>query len=107
MHKAVFMLDRGDDVSVEEFREYWEEEHAPVAVEEVPGLRKYTISFPVDAEEAPHDGMATLYFDSEADLEAAMASEAMAELGRDLPNFADPDSAVQLLAEERVQVDRT
>lgn len=107
MHKAMFALDRGDGVSFEEFATHWEEEHAPIAVDGVPGLLKYTISFPHEPEDAPYDGVAELYFDSPEDLQRAMESDAMAEAVADVPNFADPDSTVQLFVEERVQVDRT
>lgn len=103
----MFMLDRREDLSFEEFATHWEEEHAPIAIDGVPGLRKYTISFPDEPEKAPHDGLAELYFDSAEEMHEAMDSEAMQEAVADVPNFADGGSAVQLFVEEREQVDRT
>lgn len=107
MYKAMFFLNRGEDVSFEEFATHWEEEHAPIAAEGVPNLQKYTISFPADPDEAPYDGVAELYFETEADLQAGLDSEAMAEATADVPNFADPTDVMQLVVDERTQVDRT
>lgn len=107
MHKAIFALRRADGLSHEEFAEYWTEEHAPIAVEGVPGLEKYTISFPTDPAESPYDGVAQLYFEDAEALERGLDSDAMAEAVADVPNFARPDEVLQLLVEEHVQVDRT
>lgn len=107
MYKAVFMLDRREDTSHEAFRDHWQDEHAPIAVDGVPGLLKYTISFPDDPESAPYDGMATLYFEDRAALGEGMESGAMQEAVADVPNFADPESTLQMVVEEHVQVDRT
>jgi len=107
MIKAVFLLDRKEGTEQSEFERHWQEDHAPIAAEGVPGLLRYTISFPADVEEAPYDGMAELYFEDRAAADEGLDSEAMGEAVADVPNFADPDSVVQLLVEERVQVDRT
>lgn len=105
--KAVFLLNRADDVDHEEFRRHWQEEHAPIAVEGVPDLLKYTISFPDRPDEAPYDGMAELYFENREAASEALDSPAMREATADVPNFADPDDVLQLVVDEHVQVDRT
>lgn len=107
MYKAMFALQRGEDTSFEAFREHWETEHAPIAIEGLPHLAKYTISFPDDPDAAPYDGVAELYFESRDALYAALDSAAMTDVERDVPNFADPDEVLQLVVEEHVQVDRT
>lgn len=107
MIKAVFHLDRKEGTDQSEFERHWQEDHAPIATEGVPGLLKYTISFPADVESAPFDGMAQLYFEDEAAADEGLASEAMEEAVADVPNFADPDSVVDVVVEEHVQVDRT
>lgn len=104
MHKLVFGLSRAEGQSVEEFRAYWLDEHAPVA-SELPGLRRYTVSFPTDPDRSQYDGFAQLYFDDEAALQAAMNSEAGGETARDLANFTG-DSMLQMVVEEHVVVEK-
>jgi uncharacterized protein (TIGR02118 family) len=78
MIKVFAMLRRRPDVSREEFHRWWIEEHVPYA-KALPGLRKYRVclvtgSTTHDGHE-PWDGIAELWFDSRAALEAAWASE--------------------------------
>lgn len=70
--KAIILLTRREGDTVEEFRRWWLEEHAPLA-RELPGLRK--LVFNVVESDAPHDGVSELWFDSLEDFEAAYASE--------------------------------
>ena len=102
MHKLVFGLSRADGMSTEEFRDHWLDDHAPVA-SELPGLRRYTVSFPTDPDRSQYDALAQLYFEDEAALEAAMDSEVGGETARDLANFTG-DSMLQLVVEEHVVV---
>ncbi|MWG32923.1 EthD family reductase [Halomarina oriensis] len=102
MHKLVFGLSRAEGMSVQEFREYWLDEHAPVA-SELPGLRRYTVSFPTDPDRSQYDGFAQLYFDDEVALQAAMDSTEGGETARDLANFTG-DSMLQMVVEEHVVV---
>ncbi|RQH02312.1 EthD family reductase [Natrarchaeobius oligotrophus] len=104
MYKAMFMLSRSSDLSQEEFVEYWEEEHAPVA-EEIPNLKRYAICPATNPEDSPHDGIAELAFESEEDLYAALDSEEFGRVQRDAAEFSDPDSVVFTIVEERVQLD--
>jgi uncharacterized protein (TIGR02118 family) len=106
MHKAIFMLNRAEDLSFEEFRDHWLEEHAPLA-EGTPGLVKYTISFPEAPDEAAYDGLAQLYFQDAEALAAGLDSEPLAAATADVPNFADPTDVLQLTVEEHVHLDRT
>ena len=106
MHKAIFMLNRAEDTSMEEFRDHWLDEHAPIA-EDVPGLEKYTISFPSEPEAAPYDGVAELYFEDDDALSEGLDSDAMAEAEADVPNFADPTDVLNMVVEENVYVDQT
>jgi len=107
MMKAAFFLNRKDDMDQAEFEDHWQEEHAPIAIDGVPGLQKYTISFPTDPEEAPYNGVAELYFEDESALQNGLDSDAMQEAVADVPNFADPNDVMQMVLEENVQVDRT
>lgn len=89
----------------EEFRDYWREEHAPLA-EQLPQLRKYTISEPVD-EDAPVDGVAQLFYDDLESFRASMESEVAERVREDSANFTDPDAGEQYVVRETVRVDRT
>jgi uncharacterized protein (TIGR02118 family) len=73
MFKAIIMLTRGADMTHEEFAHWWLVEHAPRAAE-LPGVRRLTFNL-VDTENADVDGISELWFDSQADFEAAYATE--------------------------------
>jgi uncharacterized protein (TIGR02118 family) len=70
--KAIILLTRREGDTREDFRRWWLEEHAPLA-RQLPGLRKLVFNLVED--DAPHDGVSELWFDSVADFEAAYASE--------------------------------
>lgn len=89
----------------EDFLEYWREEHAPLA-EQLPHLRKYTMSEPVD-EDADVDGIAQLYYDSMEDLQASMDSDVAAEVREDSPNYTDTDAGNQYIVRESVRFDNS
>lgn len=107
MYKAIFMLSRGEGTSYEEFVEYWEEEHAPITIDGLSGLRRYDLSLPDDPDTAPYDGVAELYFDDAAACNEALNSEVMKEAVADVPNFADPDDVFQMTGDEHTLADRT
>ncbi len=82
------------------FNRYYAETHIPIA-QRIPGLRSYTISAGSPAvlagDAAPHL-IAELDFGSQADLQAALASEEGKAAAADLANFAQ--AGVSLLAFE-------
>lgn len=73
----------------EKFDAHYDNVHAPLAAR-LPGLRSYTVSRPaaVGDQKPAYHLIATLTFDDEAALGAAMASEAGQEGTADLANFA-------------------
>ena len=73
MFKAIIMLTRGTEMTHEEFAHWWLVEHAPRAAE-LPGVRSITFNL-VDTEDADLDGISELWFDSQADFEAAYATD--------------------------------
>lgn len=78
MVKAIFMLDRGAGLTVEEFQRRWLEERAPMAAQ-IPGLRRYVVNLPTpEAYEGVRpltlDGWSEMWFDNLDDLHAAFAS---------------------------------
>jgi uncharacterized protein (TIGR02118 family) len=73
--KAMILLTRRDDMTHAEFAGWWLREHHPLA-STLPRLRRMVFNV-VDAggEEVAVDGISELWFDSQADFEAAYASD--------------------------------
>jgi uncharacterized protein (TIGR02118 family) len=77
--KAVILLSRRDDMTHEQFRTWWLEEHAPLAAQ-LPGVRRIVFNA-VAADMADDvanngvDGVSELWFDDEAAFAAAYATD--------------------------------
>ncbi len=106
MYKAIIQLSRADGYSFDEFIDYWETEHAPLAAE-LPNLQRYAICPVADPEKAPHDGVAELVFETQEALFAALDSETFGKVQQDAAEFTETDETVFFVVEERVQVDRS
>lgn len=106
MMKMVILLSRSAGWSHEEFRDYWETEHAPL-VDDLPDVRKYVTSLPTDPDRSPYDGIAEVYFDDVDALAAAFETEAGERLQADVAEFTDPDEGVTMYVEETVRFDET
>ena len=90
MFRLHIWLKKKDDMSAEEFREYWATRHAPLVREGYVGLRTYELNVVTrvaGAGEAPYDGLAVLVWDSRDDFSADMKSEAAARATEDMANF--------------------
>lgn len=93
--KRLGILRRKDGLSHEAFVDHWLNTHAALCVK-LPGLRRYCVNL-VDRARFPHfdyDGFSELWFDSEADLEAALRSPEGQTLLADLPHFAKDVSPI-------------
>ena len=106
MRKAVNLLVRRDDMTHDEFVEYWLEEHAPMA-ESLPGVEKYTTSVAVDPERTVYDGIAELYLAEGTGVGDVFGSEPGEQLQADTENFLDNEASEFLVVEQSVQFDRT
>jgi uncharacterized protein (TIGR02118 family) len=75
MFKAMILLTRRTDLTHAEFVDWWLGQHSPLA-SSLPHLRRLVFNV-VDpgAEEAGIDGVSELWFDSQADFEAAYATD--------------------------------
>ncbi|WP_135822296.1 EthD domain-containing protein [Halostella litorea] len=114
MYKHVALLVRQEGMSHEEFVEYWQENHTPIA-REIEGVTRYQTVLPTDPENAEFDGLAELYFESLDDLHAALGSpgsrdydptkEVAAEAREDVNNFLDVEERPRFIGEEIVQKD--
>ncbi len=75
MFKAIIMLTRREDLTHDGFVDWWLKEHSPLA-STLPHLRRMVFNVvDVGGEDAGVDGISELWFDSQADFEAAYASD--------------------------------
>ena len=66
MVKIIVVLKRKSGMTMEEFSQYWYEEHGPLALRIMPEVKKYIQNHTVrltDGEEPQFDGIAELWFD--------------------------------------------
>ncbi|MHB9287939.1 EthD family reductase [Halobacteriales archaeon Cl-PHB] len=104
MLKYTVLLEKRSDITHEEFAEYWEEEHAPLAFD-LPGVKRYATAPVINPEEVPWDGVGELWFDSMDDMRSAFDNDLGREIREDEENFID--DILILPASETVQFDRT
>ena len=102
MVKVLVVLQKKEDMTRAEFRRYWREIHGPIGAR-MPGVRRYMQNH-VLADGAPFDGVAEMWFESPADMQAAFTSEAAAEAARDVANFL---SGTQVVMVEEVEMELT
>ncbi|MFC6732782.1 MULTISPECIES: EthD domain-containing protein [unclassified Haladaptatus] len=74
MYKHVALLVRKAGMTHEEFVDYWQTNHVPIA-REIEGVVKYATVLPVTPEAAEFDGLAELYFEDLNALHDALGSE--------------------------------
>ena len=95
MIKRFVILRRRADMPRAEFWRYWEEVHGRL-IAKLPGLRRYVQyhvrSERLDNAEPEIDGIAELWFESEADQKASYASPQYAVVVADEPNLFAMDS---------------
>ena len=102
MIKVLVAIHKKPGMSREEFSRYWQEVHAPLA-EKMPGVRRYIINPAIEVpgmSEPAFDGLAELWFDDVAAMEAAFASPAGRETSGDVAAFAQPGRMLFVVAEE-------
>jgi uncharacterized protein (TIGR02118 family) len=97
------VLRRRSDLTHAEFEQAWLGEHLPLA-KRLPGLveARFLPREPdaSQTDDDPPDGVGLLVFESVADLDAALATPAAAQLRRHTATFADSDRAVRLVARD-------
>jgi len=74
---------------------------------EMPNLRKYVTSVPVDPEESMYDGIAELYFESLEDAAEAGESDLQKAAIEDSKTFLAQVPADRMFVEPIVQLDKT
>ncbi len=97
--KRLGILRKREDMTHEQFVNHWMTAHAKLCLK-LPKMRRYSVNL-VDRDRFPkfgYDGFSELWFDSEEDLIASLASPEGKTLLADLPNFAgdiDPIISVE------------
>jgi len=114
LYKHSAFLVRQEGMSHEEFVEYWQDEHTPIA-REIEGVVKYDTVLPTDPEHAEFDGVAELYFEELDALHDALGSEGSrdydpdrgkaGEARGDVDNFLAVDERPRFIGRETVQKD--
>lgn len=99
MFKAIILLKRRDDLPEAEFRDWWLTRHAPL-VRKLPKIRKAVFN---TLNDAAYDGVSELWFDSQADFDAAYATEIGQAVAAD--TMAQVSARIRMLATEHVIVE--
>jgi uncharacterized protein (TIGR02118 family) len=106
MIKAIFFIKRKAGMSLEDFREYWIKNHAPVVLK-IPGLVKYVQSHTMDSgyrnHEPIYDGIAELWYESIDDMRKNAGTAIAREGLEDDEKFLDMSKLAFILTRERVQ----
>ena len=75
MFKAIILLKKKEDVTPEQFKDWWINSHSPKAAK-LPNIRKLCFNLVEnDDSDKAYDGVAEQWFDSQEDFEDAYASE--------------------------------
>lgn len=103
MINAITLLKRRPDLSVEEFRDYWRNQHADV-IARLPGVQRYVQSHPLD-DQALYDGVAELWASDSQAFREIGGSEAYVAVQADEENFLDNKANVLVLTDEQAVID--
>jgi len=118
MIKLIMCLTRRQDITREEFKEYWENKHGPFFMSnaDVMGAKKYVQSQTINSQLnegmrasrnmlPEYDGVAEVWFESEEALMEGMSSPEGQKLGalllEDEKNFIDHTKSSAFIVEER------
>ena len=97
--KAIILLTRRMDATHEEFVQWWLGQHQPLA-RQLPKLRRGVFNVVESPAEGEPDGVSELWFDSQADFEAAYASEIGQQVVAD--SMANVSGRVRMFVTENV-----
>ena len=116
MYKHIALLVRQDHLTHEEFVDYWQTNHTPIA-REIEGVVRYATVLPTDPDNAEFDGVAELYFEDLEALHDALGSEGSRdydpdrgrarEAREDVDNFLAIEDRPRFIGRERVVKDET
>ncbi|RWX79172.1 EthD family reductase [Neorhizobium lilium] len=110
MIKIILSFRRREGMSLQEFKNYRRDVHAPLlfAIPEAKLVRRFVVSYPVTAPEFPapsYDAVVEAWFDNLDDLNALYSCENFkTKVDPDHPNFIDLNSVGRMICEETVVV---
>jgi uncharacterized protein (TIGR02118 family) len=96
VYTLLFLLKRRDGMTREEFIDYYEKRHAPLAASYMPGVRKYVRRYLAPARHRPPVD----------ELEFDVITEIWCDDPAQLRNFGDPDVAATIARDEEALFDR-
>jgi uncharacterized protein (TIGR02118 family) len=101
MIKVMSLMKRRNDMSFADFRQWILEDHVAFA-RKLPGMRKYTSNvLRAENADAPFDGVSEMYFDDEAAMAAAFATDAGKAAGGDAA--AHCSNRFRMVVDEKLQ----
>ena len=110
MIKVILGFKRRQGMSVQAFRAYRQDVHAPIlfAIPEAQKIRRFVISYPLEtqASEPPFDAVVEAWFDNVEEMDGLFLSDNFREkVDPDHVNFIDLSSVVRMVSKELVVVD--
>ncbi len=96
--RYVVLLTRNDDLSRADFRRRWSEEHLPL-IRALPCLVNVELLATL-GDGSGYDGVGLLTFKTQADLDAALQSNAARKLREHTSTFSKSDDAIRLLLDD-------
>ena len=102
MFKAIILLKRKESDSMSEFKNWWLNDHAPLA-KNLPGLRKAVFNLSSGDGDGEFDGVSELWFDSKEHFERAYATEHGQKVAAD--SLANVSKRERILVDEFEIVD--
>ena len=101
---AVFGLVRREDLSHEEFVDYFHDTHIPLAKNALDAsgieLQAYRSVIPLTPEDSPYDGLGELTFADLATFQQATETDRWERVLADVPNFTQPDENAVIVGVE-------
>ena len=102
MVKVILLLTRREGMSVEEFKRYAREQHAPL-LRQLPGLTRLVVNYAQPDHTGsmpPYDAIAEDWFESGEAMAAAFQSAAGEAVQRDAANFLDLTKFQMIMVQE-------
>ena len=111
MVKVVGFIRKREDLTFQQFKDYWLNKHSKLEKESLEDnpIRRIVASFVTEEliGKAPFDGMVELYFASIEDFKEQWSGPQDAIMREDEKNFCDPEYRVFVLTEEYLMAEKT
>lgn len=111
MIKVIIDFRRRQGMSIQEFRDYRRDVHAPLlfSIPEAKAIRRFVVSYPTGyaaAEQLSFDAVVEAWFDSQEEMNKLFLSDNfVTRVDPDHMNFIDLTSVVRLVTEELIVVE--